>query len=45
VSSILDSLSSSKGSPGGKAGACSKGVSIGERNASGGFVRDDDQIT
>ena len=34
LSSMLDSLSSRREGPGGKAGACSKGVSIGERKES-----------
>jgi hypothetical protein len=34
LSSILDSLSSRREGPGGKAGACSKGVSIEERKES-----------
>jgi hypothetical protein len=35
LSSIFDSLSSRREGPGGRAGACSKGVSIGERKESG----------
>lgn len=35
LSSMLDSLSSRRDGPGGKAGACSKGVSMGERKESG----------